>query len=61
MHDDVRSQKDAALEQIKDRAYYESYLSSPKMEAKSIIVLVGLTFSKCDGDATVQCSHQVLS
>ncbi|MBA3752170.1 AAA family ATPase [Candidatus Dependentiae bacterium] len=55
-----RNQKDVAFEQIKDRAYYERYLSSPKMETKSIIVLVGLTFSKYDGDATVQCIHKIL-
>ncbi|MBA3752038.1 AAA family ATPase [Candidatus Dependentiae bacterium] len=57
----VKTVAETALKQIEDKAYYEGYLSSPKMEKQSTIVLVGLTFSKINGEPTISCEHKVLS
>ncbi|MBA2307071.1 AAA family ATPase [Candidatus Dependentiae bacterium] len=57
----VRTSPETALKQIEDRAYYERYLSSPKIKKESTVVLVGMTFSKRYGEATVSCECKKLS
>lgn len=45
----------AALKQIKERRYYEQYLSD-----KKTVVLVGIAFNKKDGEATASCAHETI-
>ncbi|MBA2307536.1 PD-(D/E)XK nuclease domain-containing protein, partial [Candidatus Dependentiae bacterium] len=57
----VNASPDTAFKQIEERAYYERFLSSNTMKQKNTLVLVGLAFSKRNGEPTISCVCKIVS